>query len=129
MKSAQQGFVRATVEGEHRDGICENCGERMVMENKRLGCGKCGGTKGRLIARSVSIQPPPPPSCTTPSCLWQFFKDSLYSSLLSTYHMRRVVYAEKRRHKKIPIRYRTGSPIPENIKQAIWEIIKLRLRR
>ena len=123
------GAARATIDGEHRNGICEDCGIRMVMESKRLGCRKCGGTKGMLIARSVSIQPPSPPNCSTPSCLWQFFKDSLYSGLLSYYHQRRVVYAEKKREKRIPMKYRTGSPAPENIRQALLAIIILRLRR
>ena len=90
-----------------------------VQENPvRLGCPKCGGSTGRLIARSVSIQGPPPPGCTRPECIWKFFTDSLYSALLSVYHTRRVVYAEKKRGKKIPIKYRTGSPSPENIKQT-----------
>lgn len=104
-RANSRGMVGSTVEAEHRDG------------------------KGNLIARSVSIQGPYPPACTRPSCIWQFFKDSLYSALLSIYHTRRVRYAEKKRHKKIPMKYRTGDPSPQNIRGAIWALIKLRLRR
>ena len=100
-----QKAVRAIVEAEHRDG------------------------QGNLIARSVSIQGPDPPACTRPSCIWEFFKDSLFSALISIYHTRRVTYAEKKRHKKIPIKYRTGENAPTNIRGAILALIKLKLRR
>lgn len=128
------GRVRVSVEGEHRDSICENCEVQMTMKEDasgvaRVTCGKCGGFKGRIIARSVQIQSPEPPNCTSPSCLWKFFLDTLYNSLLSRYHCRRVEYAERKRHKRIPMKYRTGSPAPENIRQAVLAIIILKLRR
>ena len=105
MSVSTKGSFQSTVEAEHRDG------------------------EGNLIARSVSIQPPDPPSCTKFKCLWKFFWDTVFSSLLSHYHSRRVRYAEKNRHKKIPIKYRTGDDSPKNIRQAIIQIIILKLRR
>lgn len=133
----------ATVGAKHRDAIC--CKLHMdrdydltwqpkedqteEMRPWRWKCSKCGGLEGSLIARSVSIQPPPQPTCTKPKCLWQFFVDTVYSSLLSTYHCRRVRYAEEKRHKTIPMKYRTGEDAPKNIKRAILAIIILRLRR
>ena len=124
-----RGSFQAIVEAEHRDGVCEECDIPMVKvqeEPIRLGCKKCGGTKGRLIARSISIQAPPQPKCTAPRCLWKFFWDTVFSSLLSSYHTKRVRYAEKNRHKKIPLKYRTGEDAPKNVRQAIFAIIKLR---
>lgn len=162
MSVSTRGSFQAKVEAEHRDGICETCGERMATTGgiapgqkeyitlpfndlypgipnqvialdkptgEKIACPKCGGTKGRLIARSVSIQSPSPSECSKPSCLWKFFWDTVYSSLLSNYHHRRVRYAERKRHKKIPIKYRTGEDAPKNIRQAILAIIKLKLRR
>ena len=131
-----RGQVGVTVDAEHRDGICEKCGKRIVVVDEgdedtpmRRECEGCGGSIGRLIARSVSIQGPPPPTCTRPKCIWQFFRDSLYVALLSTYHSRRVRYAEKKRHKKIPMKYRTGEDAPKDIKGAVLALIKLKLRR
>ena len=130
MKVASQGAVRVRVGADHREGLCENCGTKLEQEfhmekpRIRLACGKCGG-QGRLIARSVPIEAPPPPQCVTPRCLFGFFKDVLYCSLLSTYHKKRVEYAEKNRHKRINDKYRTGMNAPANIPQAIIEIIKI----
>jgi len=136
MKVSIQKAVRVSVDAEHRYGVCEKCGIQMTRvggEDEetpvRLVCDKCGGSKGRLIAKSVSIQGPDPPACTRPSCIWEFFKDSLLSMLLSVYHARRVRYAEEKRHKKIPEKYRTGENAPTNIRGAILAIIKLKFRR
>lgn len=85
--------------------------------------------KGNLIARSVDIQPPEQPDCFRFSCLWRFYRKVVLCWLLSIYHCRRVVYAEKNRHKKIPEKYRTGGDAPETVKGLIWGIIKLKLRR
>jgi len=52
--------------------------------------------------------------------------DCLFCALLSSYHTRRVTYAEANRHKKILERYRTGEPSPKNIWQAIHAILKLK---
>lgn len=129
-----KGSFRATVEGEHREGKCENCGselEKKIYPEKpkvRMVCPKCGG-RGRLIAKSVSIQAPSPPECFRFSCLWRFYLRVVLCWLLSIYHSKRVVYAERRRHKKIPMKYRTGENSPTNIKQAIFGIIKLSIRR
>jgi hypothetical protein len=100
-----KGLPIATVEAEHRDG------------------------KGNLISRSISIQSPAQPECFRFSCLWRFYAKVVFCWLISMYHCKRVVYAEKRRHKTIPLKYRTGEDSPQNIKQAIWGIIKLSLRR
>ena len=150
-----KGLFKTTVEAEHRDGICEVCGVQMVIPTElappevlnvemydipfdiqlpdelieRPKCPKCGGITGRLISRSVSIQAPDPPQCFRFSCLWNFYIRVVTCWLISNYHRRRVVYAEKRRHKKIPLKYRTGGDAPETIRQIIWGIIKLSIRR
>lgn len=104
MDVASLAGVNVTIEAEHRDG------------------------KGNLIARSVAIQSPALPKCTKPKCLWGFFWEVVFCDLLSTYHRNRVEYAERNRHKKIPLKYRTGDS-PSNIIQAILAIMKLSLRR
>lgn len=104
MNIASLAGVNVTVEAEHKDG------------------------KGNLIARSVSIQSPSQPKCTKPKCLWKFFWAVVFCDLLSTYHRDRVEYAEKYRRREIPLKYRTGDS-PQNIQQAIFAIIRLRLRR
>jgi len=131
-----RGGLRAIVSGEHREGFCENCGTRTVkifyMEGSRkrvqMTCPKCGG-QGRLIGRSVSIQPPAAPKCLSPKCLFKFFRDVIFCGVLSNYHEKRLSYAERNRHKEIPGKYRRGEPAPENIRQAIFAIIRLRTRR
>ena len=80
---------------------------------------------GNLIARDFSIDMPAPPTCTKLSCLLKFLRDCLYVALVSGYHRKRVAYAEKNRRKKILERYRTGSPSPANIWQAIHANLKL----
>jgi hypothetical protein len=82
--------------------------------------------EGKLISRAVSIQPPDPPQCLSFKCLFRFMYDSLFCAFLSSYHRRRVYYAEKNRHKKILERYRTGVPSPKNLWQAIHANIKLK---
>jgi len=84
----------------------------------------CNGG-GELIARTYSVQPPDPPQCVKPGCLWQFFRDTLFCALLSSYHARRVAYAEANRHNKILERYRTGEPSPKTIWQCIHANTKL----
>jgi len=127
-----RGFLETTVNADHREGFCENCGTQTANEfymdgnrkRVRSACPECGGL-GRLIVRSVSIQPPPPPKCVKPWCLLRFVLDTLFCALLSSYHTRRATYAEVNRHKKILERYRTGEPAPQNIWQAIHANIKL----
>lgn len=132
--SINRGSFRATVEAEHRTGKCENCGselEKKIYPEKpkvRLICPKCGG-QGRLIARVVSIQPATAPQCLKPKCLAKFFLAIVFCGLLSTYHRKRVAYAERNRHANIPQKYRTGEGSPTNIRQAIFAIIKLSIRR
>jgi len=82
--------------------------------------------QGNLISRGVSIQPPTPPTCASPRCMFKFFRDTLYCALLSNYHTRRVAYAEANRHKKILDRYRTGEPSPQTIWQCIHALTKLK---
>jgi len=96
--------------------------------SKRAICPKCGGMKGQLISRPISIQAPDPPQCISPRCLFRFVVDSLFMALLSSYHYRRVAYAERNRPEKgekILDRYRTGEPAPKNLWQAIHANIKL----
>ena len=83
-------------------------------------------TNGELIARSVTIDPPDQPTCISPKCIMRFMLDSLYIALLSSYHSRRVAYAEANRNKKILERYRTGEPAPKNLWQAIHANLKLK---
>jgi hypothetical protein len=99
------GKFKAIVEAEHRDG------------------------KGNLIAKSVSIQYPSPPSCLKWKCLWHFFWETMFCGVLSTYHRLRVEYAEKHRHDNISRKYRTGEDSPDTITKAILAIIRLKLRR
>lgn len=135
MAISNRSPISTSVEGEHRDGICESCGIQMKFERNDEGtiigtlCGKCGGRKGRLISRSVSIQNPDPPKCFRFSCLWNFYLKVVRSWMIFNYHRRRVAYAEKNRHRTIPMKYRTGEDAPEGIRQAIFAIIKLSLRR
>ena len=97
--------VSVTVGADHRDG------------------------QGNLISRMVSIDEPEPINCLKPKCLMDFFLRVVKCGLLSTYHCKRVEYAERRRHQNIPMKYRTGEDSPETIKGLIWGIIKLKLRR
>jgi len=103
--NVSKGRTRARVEADHKDG------------------------KGNLISRSISIQAPSPPSCMKLSCLWKFEKEVLLCALLSTYHRKRVEYAEKRRHKVIPMKIRTGEDSPSTLIGVIWGIVKFSLRR
>ena len=126
------GF-KVIVTGELRRGFCENCDTKAEKEfytegtrkRVRMKCPKCGGL-GKLIVRTYSIQPPKPPSCAKPGCIWQFMKDSFFVMLLSIYHAKRVAYAQKYRNKVILERYRTGEPSPATIWQAIHANIKLK---
>lgn len=101
--SSKLGY-KVTIGAEHRDG------------------------QGNLIVRTVTLDPPNPPNCSKPRCLWEFFWETVFYSLVSTYHSRRIRYAERKRYKKIPLKYRTGES-PENILQAIFALIALKLRR
>jgi len=132
MKVSTKGLFRVYATGEHREGICRKCDKLLIKEfymdgerkRVRMVCPKCGGM-GRLIAKTFSVQPPSPPQCLSVRCLYKFFLDTLFCALLSTYHSRRVAYAEMNRHKQILERYRTGQPSPETIWQAIHANIKL----
>jgi len=92
-------------------------------------CPECGGMIGQLIVRTTPIRPPKPPACISPRCLCKFIMDSLYIAYLSSYHSRRVTYAQARRPEKgwkILERYRTGEPSPKNLWQAIHANLKLK---
>jgi len=131
--------ITVIVHADHRNSICDKC--KVQMEIKEVTykgmpkdmavCPQCGGLGkdvGQLIARPISIQPPPPPSCISFRCLWRFIIDSLFSAFLSSYHYRRVAYAEANRPEKKMIleRYRTGSPAPTTLWGALHANIKLR---
>jgi len=136
MSVATKNAFKVTVTGEQREGKCESCGTQTVKqfymdgERKRVHmvCPKCGG-QGRLIVKTYSIQAPKPPQGANPKCLWQFFLRVMFCSLLSTYHRKRVEYATHNRYKNMPAKYRSGEPSPQNIKEAIKAIIKLKLGR
>ena len=80
---------------------------------------------GRLISRQVSINPPDPPMCLSPKCIWRYIIDSLTYSVILSYHDRRTRYAESNRNKDILERYRTGEPSPQTLWQAIHANTKL----
>ena len=81
--------------------------------------------KGNLITRQMSIEPPPPPTCIKPRCLLRYLNDALLYALVTSWHARRVVYAEANRHKKILERYRTGEKAPTSVLGALIANIKL----
>ena len=81
--------------------------------------------EGNLIVRMCSIEPPTPPTCIKPGCLWKFFFDTIRCGLISAYHFRRVAYAQSKRGEEILERYRTGEPSPNTFWQAIHANIKI----
>jgi len=130
--------IRVNYSAEHRTNFCEVCGNRLtqdptVLEEDRIlrnYCLTCNDySKGVLVSRSISIQPPPPPRCIKFGCMWEYYKQAVLVLLLGSYHRKRVAYSEAHRHKTIPIRYRTGEPSPETIFKAILANIKLTIRR
>ena len=141
------GF-KVIVNADHRNGICIDCNTQMEVkkvwiDSKRIVegeeiitpkevdrpvCPNCGGMKGQLIVRPFSIQAPAPPQCLKFKCLYKFLRDSLFIAFLSSYHSRRVAYAQANRPEKKTIleRYRTGEPSPKTIWQAIHANLKLK---
>ena len=92
-------------------------------------CPKCGGMIGHLIVRTTSIPAPEPPKCVKAPCILKFIKDSLFLAALSSYHSRRVAYAQSHRPEKghkILERYRTGEPGPKSLLQCFLFTMKLR---
>ncbi len=132
-----KGTFKVIVHASHLNGICAECNTQMEVKEvdigegkirKRAVCPECGGMIGQLIARPTSIQAPDPPQCISFKCLWKFIMDSLFIAYLSSYHRRRVAYAEANRPEKGKVileRYRTGEPAPETLWQAIHANIKL----
>lgn len=80
---------------------------------------------GDLISRQMSMETPRSPTCLKPGCLWRYLKRVVFYVLISNYNVKRVVYAEANRHKRILERYRTGEPAPQTIWQALYANIKL----
>lgn len=131
------GKFKVIIHASHRNSICLECNTQMEAKEVDIGDGKirkravcptCKGMKGQLIARPISIQAPPPPKCLSFKCLGKFIMDSLFIAYLSSYHSRRVTYAEANRPEKGKVileRYRTGEPAPKNLWQAIHANIKL----
>jgi len=139
--------VKVKVPVDHRNGICIECNTQMVVKKvyiksgrekdgemvftdklvDRPVCPECGGMIGHLIARTTSVQAPDPPQCISLRCLEKFIMDSLFVAFLSSYHSRRVAYAENNRPEKKVIleRYRTGEPSPKTLWQAIHANLKL----
>ncbi len=132
-----RGLLKTTVTATLRTGFCEACGTQTVKEfyldgerrRVRMSCPACGGL-GKLITRTYSVQPPVFAGCFSVKCLWQFFRDTLFCALLSSYHRRRVAYASISRDggklKPILEWYRTGEPSPKTIWQAIYANLKLK---
>lgn len=132
--------LKVIIHASHRNGICIECLSQMEVKEvdigegrirKRVVCPKCGGMIGQLIAKPISIQGPDSPRCARFKCLWKFAMDSLFIGFLSSYHGRRLAYAEMNRpeNKRILEKYRTGEPAPKTIRQAILAIIELKCRR
>ena len=129
--------IKVIVNASHLNGVCIECKTKMEVKMVDIGDGKmrnravcpeCGGMTGQLIAKPISIQSPAPPACISPKCLWKFIMDSLFVAYLSSYHRRRVAYAEANRPEKGKVileRYRTGEPSPKTLWQAIHANIKL----
>jgi len=136
-----RSVMKVIIHAAHRNGICVDCNIPMEVKDvdiavgkirKRPVCPKCGGMVGQLIARPTSIQALNPPQCIKFKWLWKFVLNSIFLAYLSSYHRRRVAYAEANRPekgRKIPEKYRTGENAPETIWGAIKEIIRLKLRR
>ena len=128
--------LKVTMTTELRGGFCVECGHKTEKQfyfegetrRARVVCPVCGG-QGKLIVRMATLDSPKPPSCAQPRCITRFLKESLLVALLSVYHGKRVKYATSHRDDDIPEYYRSGRPMPVSIKQAIWEILKLSLRR
>ena len=129
--------IKTIVNASHLNGVCVECNSKMEVKLVDIGGGKmrnravcpeCGGMTGQLIAKPISIQAPNPPACVSFRCLWKFVMDSLFVAYLSSYHRRRVAYAEANRPEKGKVileRYRTGEPAPKTLWQAIHANLKL----
>ena len=105
MQLSSRNTMKVTVTGEHRDGT------------------------GKLIAKTYSVQPPPPLKGLGAKSLLNYYRGVIFCELLTSYHRRRVAYAEKNRRKEILEKYRTGEPSPDTIMQAIKESTLLIIRR
>ena len=84
---------------------------------------------GILISRQAYIESPGAINCVRVTCLVKYIVKSLRYVFILLYHRYRTEYAEMYPMLNIPWKYRTGENYPENIKDAIWEIVKLRTRR
>jgi hypothetical protein len=118
-------------EADYRSGKCPVCNELLNPTEKEKGayrfCKKCNEYRlGVLIVKQITIKPPTPPSCAKLSCILKYSKDLLTYTLINLYHTKRVKYAVDNRNKKILERYRTGSPSPKTLWQAIHANIKLK---
>jgi len=130
MSTRNQAKTRVYVGASLRNGTCENCGSHDFEIAKQIGkdvrgvereltvkaCTQCGG-QGQLICRFIGIQAPDPPMCLSPRCLFRYFLEILFYTLLGSYHKRRAKYAQDNRKrivyppqpdKDILPRYRTG---------------------
>jgi len=85
-------------------------------------------SEGNLIVRHITVHPPVI-TCIRPSCLYRYVLKSWCYTWVMLYHKYRMQHAERHRHDNIDEKYRTGEPSPQSIRQAIYEIIKLKLRR
>jgi hypothetical protein len=118
-------------EADYRSGRCPQCNGLLDQVEKEHSpsrfCKKCSGyVLGELIVKQITIKPPTPPMCAKFSCILKYSKDLLTYTLINLYHTKRVKYAIDNRNKKILERYRTGSPSPMTLWQAIHANIKLK---
>ena len=142
------GGAKVSLPGTLRNGICVDCNVKMEVKQvwidtkrtvdgevvvtpkqvNRPVCPICGEMKGQLIVRTTPIPKPKPPEGIKPKDFRKFIKDSLLLDILSSYHTRRVAFANANRPeiKEIPERYRTGEPSPKTLWQAVKAIIGLR---
>jgi hypothetical protein len=117
---------------EHRDGHCSTCGT--MLDKGEVGkmplryCPNCKDYRtGKLIAKEHTIAPPDYRACLKITCLGQYCRDLLTFALISIYDARRFSYAVNNRHRKMPMRYRNGEPLPGTLLQSLWENIIISL--
>lgn len=135
------GGVKINWGAEHRQGKCPDCGGildtptdedkkewRKTKLLKRL-CPNCGERKlGKLVVRTCSLEAPTL-TCMSLKCLFGYIRKVYLYILVMRYNRWRIQYSVKHRENTIPEYYRTGEPLPDSFRTAIWEIVKLAIRR
>lgn len=123
--------VKTTASWEHVDGIVRD-GEGNVIESN-------------LVCKHVNIEypdlPPIPalPTCADHGCIkeykkewdnWlnQYKRELDFFELLHAYNHARMEYVYRHRHDDIDMKYRTGDPMPTEVGEIMYEIVKLKLK-